>query len=122
MHSVSTQISFSQNQVDEFGRLTGDDGPVHSADGVVQGGLIISSLPKCFRKLMIENKLLEGYTHNVGVILEAKFRKKLYIDTAVTVEFTYNTLDTNNLHLEWQVFDSQTRYCNGMWIVHKSKS
>ncbi len=122
MHSISTQISFSQNQVDEFGRLSGDDGPIHSVHGVVQSGLIVGSLPKCFRKLMIENKLLEGYTHNVSVILEAKFRKKLYVDTMVTVEFTYNTLDTNNLHLEWQVFDDQTRYCNGMWIVHKSKS
>ncbi len=122
MYSISTQITFSQTEVDEFGRLTGDDGPVHSVNGVVQGGLIIGSLPKFFGKLMIERNLLSGYTHNVSMILEAKFRNKLTVDKLVNIEFTYKNLEANLLKLDWRVFDNDTQYCNGKWVIYKSKN
>lgn len=122
MQSVSTTISFTQNQVDEFGRLTGDYGPVHSIDGLVQGSLIVGSLPSIFGQLMVERNILTGYTHNVGMIIEAKFRKKLYTNTPVTLEFNYKTLETNNLNLKWKIFSDQILYCNGTWVIRKSKS
>lgn len=122
MQFVSTTISFTQNQVDEFGRLTGDYGPIHSIDGLVQGSLIVGSLPNIFRQLMVERNILTEYTHNVGMIVEAKFRKKLYTNTLATLEFNYKTLETNNLNLKWKIFSGHTLYCNGTWVIRKSKS
>lgn len=122
MQSISTTIFFNQNQVDEFGRLTGDDGPVHSVDGIVQGGLIIGSLPKYFKKLMEETNLLTGYTHCVSMIMEAKFRNKLPVDRTAVLEFSYATTESNLLKLNWKIYNSDTEYCNGLWVIYKSKS
>lgn len=122
MYSISDQISFSQNQVDEFGKLTGDDGPVHSVNGVVQGFLIISSLPKILNNIMTRDNLHAGYTHSVSMILEAKFRNKLPAGKTVTVEFTYENPKAIISKMNWRLFDDQQEYCYGKWVIFKTKS
>lgn len=121
MYSLSATISFSKDQIREFGRITGDDGPVHSVDEVVQGGLIISCLPKILGDIMTRDNLHSGYTHSVSMILEAKFRTKLPADKLVTVEFRYENPRTVVSKLNWRVFDNDTEYCYGCWVIYKSK-
>jgi hypothetical protein len=122
MQSISTSILFSQEQVNDFGRLTGDDGPVHSKEGIVQGGLILSCLPKYFKNLMIEKKLMGGYIYSVSMILEAKFRTKLPAGRVVTIEFTYEDPKSIISKIRWRLFDDEFEYCYGRWVIYKSKS
>jgi hypothetical protein len=121
MRVLSTQLQFSKEQVIEFGKITGDSGPVHSVDLMVQGGLIISCLPKILNDIMTRDNLHEGYTHSVSMILEAKFRNKLPADKLVTVDFTYEDPGKLISKLNWRVYCEKTEYCYGRWIIYKSK-
>jgi hypothetical protein len=121
MHSLTDKISFSLDQIREFGRVTGDDGPVHSTHGIVQGGLIISCLPKILNNIMTRDNLHEGYTHSVSMILEAKFRNKLPADKIITVEFTYENPKAIVSKMKWRLFDNEAEYCHGRWIIYKSR-
>ncbi len=122
MHCLTTQISFSTEQVLEFGRITGDDGPVHSEDLVVQGGLIVSCLPKILNDIMTRDNLHEGYTHTVSAVLEAKFRNKLPANKLVNIDFTYENPGTKISKLNWKLYDSELEYCNGFWVLYKSRN
>jgi hypothetical protein len=121
MHILSTQLKFTKEQVLEFGKITGDSGPIHSIDLIVQGGLIISCLPKILNDIMTRDNIDEGYTHSVSMILEAKFRNKLPADTLVTVDFIRE--DTTKLisRLSWRVYSVDTEYCFGKWVIYKAK-
>jgi hypothetical protein len=121
MRVLSTQLQFSKEQVIEFGKITGDSGPVHSIDLMVQGGLIISCLPKILNDIMTRDNLHEGYTHSVSMILEAKFRTKLPADKLVTVDFTYEDPAKLISKLNWRVYSSDIEYCFGKWVIYKSK-
>ena len=121
MHVLSTQLSFTKEQVYEFGKITGDSGPVHSVDLMVQGGLIISCLPKILNDIMTRDNLHQGYTHSVSMILEAKFRTKLPADKLVTVDFTYEDPAKLISKLKWCVYSENTEYCFGRWVIYKSK-
>jgi hypothetical protein len=118
---VSTQLKFTKEQVLEFGKITGDSGPIHSIDLIVQGGLIISCLPKILNDIMTRDNINEGYTHSVSMILEAKFRNKLPADTLVTVDFIRE--DTTKLisRLSWRVYSVDTEYCFGKWVIYKAE-
>ena len=122
MYSLSAQISFSSEQVKEFGRITGDNGPVHSVDNKVQGGLIVSCLPKILNDIMTRDDLHEGYTHSVSMILEAKFRNKLPADHVVTVDFTYEDPKAKVSKLKWRLYDDSVEYCFGRWVIYKSRA
>ncbi len=122
MYSLTNQISFELDQIHEFGRITGDNGPVHSVHGIVQGGLIISCLPKILDEIMTRDNLHSGYTHSVSMILEAKFRTKLPAGRTVTVEFTYQNPTAVVSKMNWRLFDKDVEYCYGRWVIHKSKS
>lgn len=115
-------ISFSSEQVKSFGEITGDNGPVHRVDNVVQGGLIISSLPKFLSDIMTRDNLHTGYTHSKSIILEAKFRNKLFANYPVNVEFLYNNNKSLVSKLNWRIYDSNMEYCHGYWVIHKSKN
>jgi hypothetical protein len=121
MHIVSTQLKFTKEQVLEFGKITGDSGPIHSIDLIVQGGLIISCLPKILNDIMTRDNINEDYTYSVSMILEAKFRNKLPADTLVTVDFIRE--DTTKLisRLSWRVYSVDTEYCFGKWVIYKAK-
>jgi hypothetical protein len=121
MYCLTTQISFSQKQVIEFGRITGDNGPVHSQDLVVQGGLIVSCLPKILNDIMTRDDLHEGYTHSVSAVLEAKFRNKLPADKIVTVSFEYANPSAKISKLNWRLYDDNLEYCSGFWVIYKSR-
>jgi hypothetical protein len=118
---VSTQLKFTKEQVLEFGKITGDSGPIHSIDLIVQGGLIISCLPKILNDIMTRDNINEDYTYSVSIILEAKFRNKLPADTLVTVDFIRE--DTTKLisRLSWRVYSVDTEYCFGKWVIYKAK-
>lgn len=122
MHVLSAQIHFPKEQVLEFGKITGDSGPVHSVDLMVQGGLIISCLPKILNDIMTRDNLHEGYTHSVSMIVEAKFRTKLPADKIVTIDFTYQDPAKLISKLTWRVHNENTEYCFGKWVIHKSKN
>jgi len=122
MHVLSTQLKFTKEQVFEFGKITGDSGPVHSVDLMVQGGLIISCLPKILNDIMTRDNLHEGYTHSVSMILEAKFRNKLPADKLVTVNFTYEDPAKLISRLNWRVYNEDIEYCFGRWVIYKSRS
>jgi hypothetical protein len=122
MHVLSTQLKVTKEQVFEFGKITGDSGPVHSVDLMVQGGLIISCLPKILNDIITRDNLHEGYTHSVSMILEAKFRNKLPADKLVTVNFTYEDPAKLISRLNWRVYNEDIEYCFGKWVIYKSRS
>ena len=113
-------IYFTLEQVQDFGRITGDDGPVHSVQGIVQGGFIISMLPKWLNQLLAEHNLLTGMDHSVSMILEAKFRNKLAANTLANVSFSYSEPGVTVSKLNWRVYDDSREYCFGKWVIHKS--
>jgi hypothetical protein len=112
-------IYFTFEQVIEFGKFTGDDGPVHSIDGVVQGGFILGMLPKWMVIVMNQHNL-KRMPNAVSMILEAKFRNKLKSNTPATVSFEFNVNTTSLSKVAWKVFDDNMEYCSGIWILHKS--
>ncbi len=108
------------DQVKQFGELTGDNGPVHSVDGVVQGGFILSMLPKWLNQIIKDNDLGTGLEQSVSMILNAKFRNKLPSNKLVTVRFGYDVAGKTISKLEWNVFDNEIEYCFGNWVIYKS--
>ncbi len=122
MYRLTTSIKFTQEQVLEFGRITGDDGPVHSRDLVVQGGLIVSCLPKILNDIMTRDNLHEGYTHSVSAVLEAKFRNKLPADKLVNIDFEYQSPKSKVSKLNWRLYDDELEYCIGFWVIYKSRN
>jgi hypothetical protein len=112
-------IYFTFDQVIEFGKFTGDDGPVHSVDGIVQGGFILSMLPKWMVTVMNENNI-QRMPNAVSIMLESKFRNKLKSNTPATVSFEFNTSQKSLSKVIWKVFDNELEYCSGNWIIHKS--
>jgi len=121
MYIMSTQLKFPKEQVIEFGKITGDSGPIHNIDLIVQGGLIISCLPKILNDIMTRDNIDEGYTHSVSMILEAKFRNKLPADTLVTVDFIHEDPTKSISRLSWRVYSVDTEYCFGKWVIYKAK-
>ena len=120
MPSYSIPIQFTKEQVVDFGRLTGDDGPVHSIDGVVQGGFILSMLPKWLNQIIAEHDLGTGLERSVSIILDVKFRNKLQSGKSVKVSFGYDVAGKTISKLEWRLFDNEKEYCSGKWVIHKS--
>ena len=112
-------IYFTFDQVIEFGKFTGDDGPVHSIDGVVQGGFILSMLPIWLVTVMNDNNI-PRMPNAVSMILESKFRNKLKSNTSAMVSFDFNVSTTSLSKIDWKVFDDNLEYCSGFWILHKS--
>jgi hypothetical protein len=118
-NTYTLPIYFTFDQVIEFGKLTGDDGPVHSIDGIVQGGFILSMLPKWLVTVMKENNL-QRMPNAVSMILESKFRNKLKSGQTATVSFEFNISPKSLSKINWRVFDDNLEYCSGYWIIHKS--
>jgi hypothetical protein len=120
MNYLSTTLIVTQEQVNEFGRLSGDNGPVHSVDGIVQGGFIIGLLPKLAKQTFNSNGIYFG-SHSVSMMIDGKFRNKLPVETPVTVEFGYKQRSTGALvKLVWKIFDSEKVYSEGNWIIYKT--
>lgn len=118
-HVFELPVSFTFDQVRQFGELTGDNGPVHSIDGVVQGGFILSMLPK-WLVTVIEQNNIRRLPKAVSVILESKFRNKLESGKNVTVSFEFEVLGKSLSKINWRIFDSEKEYCSGKWVIHKS--
>jgi hypothetical protein len=112
-------ISFTFDQVIAFGNLTGDNGPVHSIDGVVQGGFILSMLPKWLIIVMKQNHI-DRTPGTVSAILESKFRNKLQSNHKVIVSFDFESMGKRLSKIKWRIFDIDKEYCSGNWIIHKS--
>ena len=122
MFNLTTTVSFSKEQVINFAKITGDDGPVHTDNLVVQGGLIVSSLPKILTEVLDRDNLNDGYTHSVSMILEAKFRNKLPAEKTVNIDFIYQDPKSKISKLKWKVHDSGVEYCSGRWVIYKSRT
>ena len=118
MHIVP--VYFTQEEVDNFGRLTGDAGPVHSVDGMVQGGFIVSCLPKWLTQ--VSGNPVSGYEHSVSAMMNVKFRRKLPVHHQINVEFDFNDTGGKLGKILWRVFDADFTYCEGEWLVFKVKS
>lgn len=112
-------IYFTFDQVIEFGNFTGDNGPVHSVDGIVQGGFILSMLPKWIVTVMKENNI-PRMPNAVSIMLESKFRNKLKSDKHATVSFEFDVSPKSLSKVNWKVFDNDLEYCSGVWVIHKS--
>lgn len=112
-------IYFTFDQVIEFGKFTGDDGPVHSIDGIVQGGFILSMLPKWMVTVMNENNI-QRMPNAVSIMLESKFRNKLKSGQHATVSFEFSPSPKSLSKVNWKVYDREKEYCSGNWIIHKS--
>lgn len=119
-YSYDLPVTFTLEQIKQFGELTGDNGPVHSVDGVVQGGFIISMLPQWLNTVIIQNNLGTGLVRTVSMILETKFRNKLHAGKQVYVRFGYDVAGKTVSKLIWAVFDDEMEYCSGRWVIHKS--
>ena len=112
-------ISFTFDQVIAFGNLTGDNGSVHSIDGVVQGGFILSMLPQWLKMTSDGQEFIKGSKQAVSIILDVKFRNKLQSNQNAFVKFTY-TPSTKFTKILWEIYDNEKEYCSGNWIIHKS--
>ena len=112
-------ISFTFDQVIAFGNLTGDNGPVHSVDGVVQGGFILSMLPQWLKMTSDGQEFIKGSKQAVSLMLDVKFRNKLIANQKALVKFTY-TPSTKFTKILWKIYDNEKEYCSGNWIIHKS--
>jgi hypothetical protein len=120
MNYLTTTLIVTQKQINAFGELSGDNGPVHSEDGIVQGGFIIGLLPKLAKQTFNSAGIFFG-AHSVSMMLDAKFRNKLPANKQVTVKFGYKPRkNTPLIKLTWQIFDSDKNYCEGHWIVYKT--
>jgi hypothetical protein len=119
-YTYELPVSFTLDQVQQFGELTGDNGPVHSVDGVVQGGFILSMLPKWLNKVIEDNNLGRGLERSVSMILDVKFRNKLQSDKLIKISFSYDVAGQTISKLEWRLFDNEKEYCSGKWVIHKS--
>lgn len=119
-YTYELPVTFTLEQVQQFGELTGDNGPVHSVDGVVQGGFILSMLPKWLNQVIEDNNLGTGLERSVSMILDVKFRNKLHSNKLVTVSFGYDVAGKTISKMEWRLFDSDKEYCFGKWVIHKS--
>lgn len=120
MYCISADVSFTKAQIDLFGELTGDNGPVHSIDGIVQGGLILSCLPKFINSALINGNIQHIHLRSVSVILEAKFRNKLPADQLAKIEFKFPNVSGSVLKINWKIYDDSVEYCSGKWVVYKS--
>jgi hypothetical protein len=112
-------ILFTFDQVIDFGNLTGDNGAVHSIDGVVQGGFILSMLPQWLKDTSDGQEFIKGSKQAVSIMLDVKFRNKLLANQTAFVRFTY-TPSTKFTKINWEVYDHEKEYCSGNWIIHKS--
>ena len=119
-HTYKLPVIITFEQVKQFGELTGDNGPVHSTDGIVQGGFILSMLPKWLNKVIVDNNLGTGLERSVSMMLDVRFRNKLQSDKSVTLSFGYDVAGERISKLEWRLFDDNKEYCFGKWIIHKS--
>lgn len=119
LKTYTLPIYFTFDQVIEFGEFTGDDGPVHSVDGIVQGGFILSMLPKWILTVVKENNI-PLMPNTVSIMLDSKFRNKLKSGKHATVSFEFNVNNTPLSKVAWKVFDDNLEYCSGIWILHKS--
>jgi len=111
-------ISFTFDQIIAFGDLTGDNGNVHSIDGVVQGGFILSMLPQWLKDTGDGQEFIKGPKQAVSIMLDVKFRNKLIANRPAFVKFTY-TLSTKFTKINWEVCDNEKEYCSGNWVIHK---
>ena len=118
-HTYELPISFTFDQIIDFGNITGDNGPVHSVDGVVQGGFILSMLPQWLKDTDDGQEFIKGPKQAVSVMLDVKFRNKLIANQIVFVKFTY-TPSFKFTKINWKIYDSEKEYCSGNWIIHKS--
>lgn len=112
-------ISFTFDQVIAFGNLTGDNGDVHSIEGVVQGGFILSMLPQWLKLTKDGQKFIKGSKQAVSVMLDVRFRNKLVANQTALVKFTY-TPSAKVTKILWEIYDNEQEYCRGNWIIHKS--
>lgn len=120
MPTFNVPVCVTKQQVLEFARLTGDDGPVHTVAGVVQGGFIVSMLPQWLKLTEDGQNFIRGPKHAVSVIVEAKFRNKLIADTPVVITFKCSNPGSAISKINWTVHDDLVEYCSGKWIIHKS--
>ena len=112
-------IYFTFDQVIAFGNLTGDNGPVHSKDGVVQGGYILSMLPQWLKDTMDGKEFIKGSKHAVSIMLDVKFRNKLNSNQNAFVRFKYSP-GSKFTKIFWEIYDHEKEYCSGNWIIHKN--
>lgn len=120
MNVLEKNISFSVDEVVQFGKLTGDDGPIHSIKHYVQGGLIVSTLPKWLREVLQEKKLLNTEFAFVTLIIDARFRNKLPSNTDVMLQFTYDKFGKMSTKMNWKIYSDDIEYCHGSWILFKA--
>jgi hypothetical protein len=120
MPTYTVPIQFTRKQVNDFGLLTGDNGPVHSIDGVVQGGFIISMLPQWLKQTKDGSEFAKGPKQAVSLLVDTKFRNKLPSETPAKITFTYNEPGTTFSKILWRVHDDSIEYCSGKWIIYKS--
>jgi hypothetical protein len=112
-------IHFTFDQVIEFGNITGDNGPVHSIDGIVQGGFILSMLPRWMITVM-DNNNIQRAPVAVSMMLDVKFRNKLKSGHDATVSFEFESTNKTLSKVKWSVFCPKFEYCSGKWVIHKS--
>lgn len=120
MHSFDVKTIITLDQVKQFGILTGDNGPIHSEKGVVQGGLILGMLPKWLSETSDGEKFSESGRIAVSIILNVKFRQKLQADHPIIVHFDYRAPGDRFTKINWHLRDELIEYCSGEWIIHKS--
>jgi hypothetical protein len=120
MPTCTVPVYFTKEQIDNFGNLTGDNGPVHSIDGIVQGGFIISMLPQWLKQTKDGTEFSKSSKQAVSLLLDTKFRNKLPAHTPAKITFTYNEPGTTFSKISWAVHDDTIEYCSGKWIIYKS--
>jgi hypothetical protein len=120
MKTATVPIHFTKEQVDNFGKLTGDNGPIHSVQGVVQGGFILSMLPQWLTQTPIGIEFIQDSKQAMSVMLDSKFRNKLMAGDQAEITFTFGNTESMLSKINWKVHKGAHEYCSGKWVIYKS--
>lgn len=119
----SIPIEFSISDVRRFAEITGDRGDIHVKHGVVQGGYIISCLPKWLEQTKLSNismNIIPSYDVVSMAMTDVKFRKPLHVDMPATITFEVIKGGVNINKLSWSIAVDSTEHCCGDWILHRA--
>lgn len=111
-------ITITKQQILDFANLTGDDSAIHTVEGVVQGGLILSMLPKWFCAAKEDGRFTQSLEDSITIKMNSRFTNPFFADDKVHITFNYNPLKLGMSKITWTIHD-YIEHCSGEWIVIK---
>jgi acyl dehydratase len=107
---IEETFSFSQDQVNRFIELTGDNNPIHHDVDYAAGTVFKKPIIHGFLSSSIFSKVLGIKMPGYGTIYlkqEMNFRKPMYVDTTYTCVIEILEIEKNRARLSTQIFNDK---------------